>query len=100
MKRIENPIWYNTKNGNLMVGLRKIKIIFNKGTTEESVFEFVITNITESHNGDELICEVTCEGLAFNELGKIGYRISLNEDVFLNKYNEWFNNGQVGDEPI
>ena len=47
---IENPSWYNTRNGNLMVNLRKIKVIFNKGEFDISeasrhVFEFLITNI-------------------------------------------------------
>jgi len=27
---IENPNWRNTLNNNLMTGLRKIKVIFNK----------------------------------------------------------------------
>jgi len=32
-----------------MVGMRKIKVIFNKGTTDEAVFEFLITRVTETH---------------------------------------------------
>ena len=27
---IENPLWYNKLNGNLIANLRKIKVIFNK----------------------------------------------------------------------
>jgi len=27
---IENPIWYNFINGNLISNLRKVKVIFNK----------------------------------------------------------------------
>jgi len=45
----ENPIWYNTRNGNLMVGLRKIKVILNKKTEDEAIFEFVITKVIERH---------------------------------------------------
>ena len=30
---VENPNWYNTRNGNLIAGLRKIKVIFNKGNS-------------------------------------------------------------------
>jgi len=26
----ENPIWYTVRNGNLLVNMRKIKVIFNK----------------------------------------------------------------------
>ena len=27
--KIENPIWYNTINGNLIADMRKLKVIFN-----------------------------------------------------------------------
>lgn len=80
---VENPLWYNTTNGNLLVNLRKIKVIFNKGEKGESVYEFIIHKITESHSNGQLICEVEAEGLAFQELGKIGYKITLNYDEFL-----------------
>jgi len=58
--------------------MRKLKVIFNKGTEDEGVFEFLITKVTESHEADQLICEIESEGLAFNELGKIGYKHTLN----------------------
>lgn len=80
---VENPLWYNTKNGNLLVNLRKIKVIFNKGEEGEGVYEFVIQKVTESHNNGQLICDIEAEGLAFQELGKSGYKITLNYDEFL-----------------
>lgn len=80
---VENPLWYNTRNGNLLVNLRKIKVIFNKGEEGEGVYEFVIHKVTESHSGGQLTCDVEAEGLAFQELGKIGYKITLNYDEFL-----------------
>ena len=79
---IENPIWYNVRNGNLIVNLRKIKVIFHRGTERQRVFEFVITRVTESHEGFEKTCEVECEGLAFNELGKTGYNIDLSQELY------------------
>lgn len=83
IEKRENPIWYNTQNGNLMVGLRKIKVIFNKyDKSSEQVFEFLITKVTESHEQDQLTCNIECEGLAFHELGKIGYKISLSQDTY------------------
>lgn len=86
-QRIENPIWYDFKNGTLMVNLRKLKVIFNKGEKDlEEVFEFVINKVTETHNDGQLYCEVEAEGLAFQELGKIGYKLSLDEDTFINDY--------------
>ena len=86
---IENPNWYNTQNGNLITGLRKLKVILNKGESEEAVFEFVIIDVKESHEKDIKTCEVSAEGLAFQELGKIGYKLSLTQEVFEAQYEEW-----------
>ena len=88
---VENPIWYNVVNGALIVNLRKLKLIFNKGEEGEEVFEFVINKVVETHANGELYCEITAEGLAFQELGKVGYKISLKADDFINEYNEWYN---------
>lgn len=97
----ENPIWYNTRNGTIIADLRKIKVIFDKGGRDEAVFEFMIIKVTESHENDELRCEVECEGLAFHELGKIGYKISLSEDDYTEDWMEWADDTSVnrGDEP-
>ena len=82
-KKIENPLWYNTRNGNVLVDLRKLKVIFNKKVPKkERVFEFLITKVTEKHEKGSLFCEIESEGLAFHELGKIGYKISLSKDSF------------------
>ena len=50
-KRVENPYWYAMAvRAILLQGLRKIKVIFNKDdTTHKKIFEFVITNVTDSH---------------------------------------------------
>lgn len=98
---IENPIWYNTTNGNIIADLRKIKVIFHKNTEYEYIFELLITKVTESHEGFKLICNVECEGLAFHELGKIGYKLSLNQDTFIDDWTEWANDSNAApeDEP-
>ncbi len=88
---IENPIWYNVINGALIVNLRKLKVIFNKGNKGEEVFEFVINKVTETHSDGQLKCEVSAEGLAFQELGKVGYKISLLSQDFIDEYNDWYN---------
>ena len=81
---VENPLWYNRINGNLIANLRKLKVIFNKKTEDEEIFEFIITKVTEKHDGFSKLCEVEGEGLAFNELGKQGYKIVLSaEDLYL-----------------
>ena len=87
---VENPIWFNVINGSLIVNLRKLKLIFNKGEEGEEIIEFVINNVTETHADGQLRCEVTAEGLAFQELGKVGYKISLASQDFIDEYNEWY----------
>ena len=94
---IENPNWRNTLNKNLMTGLRKIKVIFNKDEAVKQVFEFVILDIQETHSNDMLTCEVKCEGLAFHELGKIGYKLVLSFDEFYERYKKWCETGKDPD---
>jgi len=44
--------------------------------------------------------KIDAEDLAFHELGKIGYKISLSPEIYYNEVNEWFDNGEVGEKPI
>lgn len=99
-KLIDNPNWYNIENGNLIEGLRKIKVIFNKGNKElEEVFEFLVINMDDSHEKDIASCEVKCEGLAFHELGKQGYKITLSQENFEEKYKKWTESDKSEPEP-
>ena len=56
---------------------------------DSSVFEFLIVKVQETHEKDDLVCHVECEGLAFNELGKVGYKRALSADEFNEEYYEW-----------
>ena len=119
LRKIENPIWYMTQeeNGDVIIkNMHKIKVIINKtlGTNvqkqqaHERVYEFLITKVTEAHEEDNPECRVECEGLAFHELGKQGYKVELSSEVFydrLKKYSEgkvWYDNNHIGheEEPI
>ena len=99
---IENPNWYTVLQGQLIMGLRKVKVIFNKGEEDSAIddasrarirsshtFELVITKVIEVHDSDQLRCNIECEGLAFHELGKIGYKYNLSQDNFLLDKKEW-----------
>ena len=109
-KLIDNPNWYNTQNGNLLEGMRKIKVIFNKeelaamnaedflAVAPSHVFEFLIINTEESHEKDVTSCKVKCEGLAFHELGKIGYKINLSQESFELTYKYWAEHGYWFDD--
>ena len=95
-----NPLWSNVTAGVFLAGMRKIKVIFDKHGANERVFELEIQKVTERHESDELKCEVSCEGLAFHELGKIGYKESLTQEEFELDYKAWAENPDSGPEPV
>ena len=64
-------------------------IYYKQYTLSKNVFEFLITKVTETHEGDILTCQIDCEGLAFHELGKRGYNYDLSSADFELKYKEW-----------
>ena len=96
---LKNPLWNNVINGIIVANMRKIKIIFKKHQQGEKVIELMITKVTESHDKDQLMCEVSCEGLAFHELGKLGYKIALETDDLIEENTEWFKGDMSGPEP-
>ena len=89
-QQILNPLWQNTQDGTIVQDMRKIKVTFNRHTEFERTFEFLIINVNESHNGDKLYCNVKCEGIAFHELGKKGYKISLTTEDFYDDDYKYF----------
>lgn len=98
--KYKNPTWDIIKNEESIVNTRKIKVILNKKTKEEEIYEFAINKVTQRHETDQLFYDVECTGLAFYELGKIGYKISLSSQTFYDEDLEWFNNGMQTEEPI
>lgn len=97
---VDNPYYYNVTNGNLIVNTRKVKLIFNKKQSNEKIYEFLITKINEEHGDSGAYCNVETTGLAFEELGKIGYKVVLSQDEFLLDYNNWAeNDGSPANEP-
>ena len=98
----DNPNWYTVEQGQLIMGLRKVKVIFNKGEEYETddeeeqarlrssnVFELLITKVTEDHANEQLRCNIECEGLAFHELGKRGYKLNLSQANYELIKKEW-----------
>lgn len=71
----------------------RIKFIINP----ERVFEFLVVSVTEDHTQDNVLITIKTEGLAFHELGKIGYKISLSQENFELDEEEWFKNGAQGE---
>ena len=89
-KRVANPAWLTFTESKILLNTRKVKVILNKQTDNEEIYEFVIDKVTEEHDRDEFYCDVDCSGLAFYELGKIGYKVALSEEEFYNDDYNWF----------
>lgn len=99
-ERIDNPMWLHLENQPLEANMHKLKVIFNKETDDEKVLEFLVTEVTHDHQGDNVDLSIKAEGLAFHELGKIGYKISLSEQNYLDTLDAWETAGFVRDQPL
>ncbi len=97
--KIPNPMWLHLQDQPLEANMHKLKVIFNKNTEDERVFEFLVTSVASDHTQDRVDINVKAEGLAFHELGKVGYKIALSQTNFELVEKEWINKGMHGDRP-
>ena len=58
-----------------------------------NTFEFVIMSVEETHENGILTCNIEAEGLAFQELGKLGYKVNLSQANFELLRKEWEEQG-------
>lgn len=100
MNKIPNPMWLHLEDQPLEANMHKLKVIFNKQTEDEQIFEFLVTSVTHDHNKESVELTIKAEGLAFHELGKIGYRISLSQDDYEIDLDNWAADGMKGDKPV
>lgn len=98
--KIDNPMWLHLENQPLEANMHKLKVIFNKGTENEQVLEFLVVSVAHDHTGDKVDINVKAEGLAFHELGKIGYKIALSETNYTLALDEWELNGLQEEQPL
>ena len=97
--KIPNPMWLQVKKEPIEANMHKLKVIFNKNDENERVFEFLVVSVDSGHTKDEVDISVKAEGLAFHELGKVGYKISLSQTNYELDLEEWINNGMKGPKP-
>lgn len=100
LSRIENPMWLHLENQPLEANMHKLKVVFNKGTEDEYVFEFLVVSVAHDHSNDNVDLNVKAEGLAFHELGKIGYKIALSETNYTLALEEWERDGLIAEQPL
>lgn len=100
LTKIENPMWLHLENQPLEANMHKLKVVFNKKTEEEQTYEFLVVSVAHDHSGDNVDLNVKAEGLAYHELGKIGYKIALSETNYTLALDEWELNGLVTEQPL
>lgn len=78
-KRVINPRWQDAENGILAENTRVLKVTIQFSEDDIKTFPFIIDKIINKRDKDfSTYKEITGNGLAFAELGKIGYKLELN----------------------
>lgn len=78
---MENPRWVDINNGVLAENTRVLKVFLQTGN-ETKVFPFVVDKITDSRdNNFSVYRKIEASGLAFAELGKVGYKLELSQET-------------------
>ena len=76
-----NPRWGATEDGTLAENIRILKV-FVQVENETRIYPFLINTITDNRDSNFAVYRsVEASGLAFAELGKIGYKIELNQTL-------------------
>ena len=77
--KITNPRWQDIENGVLAENTRVLKVFIQFSEKQIKVYPFIIDKIVNKRDKNfGVYKEIVCNGLAFAELGKQGYKIELN----------------------
>lgn len=81
--KVINPRWQDCLNGILAENTRVLKVSIQfESENEPRIYPFIIDKITNKRDKDfSVYKEISCNGLAFSELGKLGYKIELNSTI-------------------
>lgn len=87
-QKLPNPRWEDTENGILAENTRVLKV-FVKYPNETKVYPLIIDNLTTKRDDHFAVYrEITANGLAFAELGKLGYKLELTHATLEADYKE------------
>ena len=88
--KVINPRWKDVQSGILAENTRVLKVTIQfEGEKEPKVYPFIIDKIVNKRDKDfSVYKEITGNGLAFAELGKLGYKIELNSTVLEQDFKE------------
>ena len=87
-QRMLNPRWEDSENGILAENTRILKI-FISYSDEVKVFPLLINSLTIKRDEHfSVYKEIVADGLAFSELGKLGYKLELTHEILEADYKE------------
>lgn len=79
----QNPHWVDIDNGVLAENTRILKVFVNY-ENEIKVYPFIVDKITDARDSHfSVFRKIEASGLAFAELGKVGYKLELTQDSLL-----------------
>ena len=85
-QKIINPRWEDINNGVLAENTRVLKV-FLQTDTEIKIYPFIIDKITDKRDSHfSVYREIEASGLAFSDLGKVGYKLELNSNTLETDY--------------
>ena len=85
-QKITNPRWEDINNGVLAENTRVLKV-FLQTDTEIKIYPFIIDKITDKRDSHfSVYREIEASGLAFSDLGKVGYKLELNSNTLETDY--------------
>lgn len=87
-QKLPNPRWQDSENGVLAENTRVLKV-FIKYKKETKVYPLIIdTLVTKRDEHFSVYREITASGLAFAELGKLGYKLELTHETLEADYKD------------
>ena len=87
-QKIINPRWENEASVILAENTHVLKVFIQQGDSLK-VFPFIVDKITDRRDSHfSVFKEVEANGLAFSDLGKVGYKLELNSHTLETDYKE------------
>lgn len=81
---MDNPRWEDINKGVLAENTRILKVFLKDEQKDKiKIYPFIVDKIIDKRDSHFAVYkEITCSGMAFSELGKVGYKLELNQEIF------------------
>ena len=100
-EKVINPRWESAENGVLAENVRILKVFVKKPDEQVNVYPFIIDKITDSRDSHFSIYKsIEASGMAFAELGKVGYKIEFDQALVEREMEALANQTENEDEKV